>query len=136
VTAADAGGEELDLEAALAALQLNSSDVRVLLRVLVSQLADLLGPRLSVERAGGWLRKSDDIKAIQVALADDVLRAEVQGSSVTCTIAHSSGGIRIRSQQVGMDEWLRTLLGGLRAEAVHSDRARQALENIVIGGSS
>ena len=33
-----------------------------------------------------------------------------------------------------MDDWLRRLLGALQAEAAHSQTARLALENIVIGG--
>jgi hypothetical protein len=33
-----------------------------------------------------------------------------------------------------MDEWITRLLQALRAEATHSDKARMALENIVIGG--
>ena len=39
-----------------------------------------------------------------------------------CTIGHSSGGIRIRSEQVGMDAWLTRLLTTLQAEAAHSEQ--------------
>jgi hypothetical protein len=49
---------------------------------------------------------------------------------------HASGGIRIRSEQVGMDAWLTRLLTILHNEAAHSEQTRLALENIVIGESS
>ena len=131
------GGEDaFDLDMAAASLQANSVDVPMMLKLLVNELSDVLGKRLEVERGGGLLRRSDAIKAVQIAMGEDQLRAEVDGATVRCTIGHSSGGIRIRSSQVDMDEWLRHLLAGLRAEAAHSDRARQALENIVIGGQS
>jgi hypothetical protein len=107
-----------------------------MLRMLVEQLGDALGDRLVVERTKGLLRKSSEIRALQVTFGDDDLRAEVQGSGIRCTVAHSSGGIRIRSSQVEMDEWLKRLLQGLKAEAAHSEVARRALEHIVIGGAN
>jgi hypothetical protein len=102
--------------------------------VLSSQLGDAFGERLRVERRGGLLRKSDEIKAMEVALGGDSYRAEVDSGSLACSVGHSSGGIRIRSEQVQIDEWLRRLLTAVKAEAAHSQAARLALENIVIGG--
>jgi thiamine phosphate synthase YjbQ (UPF0047 family) len=64
------------------------------------------------------------------------MRAQVDGGSVRCSVAHSSGGIRIRSEAVDLDSWLKRLLNALQQEAAHSEGARQALERIVIGGSS
>jgi hypothetical protein len=130
------GDDAFDLDMAAAMLQSNATDVRIMLKLLVTQLSDVLGDRLAVDRAGGLLRKSGDVKSLEVRLDDDVLRAEVHGASVRCSIAHSSGGIRIRSETVDLDAWLRKLLTVLRAEAAHSEVARQALERIVIGGSS
>jgi len=127
--------EAFDFDMAAASLQSNSTDVHIMLKLLVKQLADVLGKRLHFERAGGRLRKSDDIKWVEMAMGDDVLRAEVDGTTVRCSIGHSSGGIRIRNETVSMDEWLKRLLRSLKTEADHSERARIALENIVIGGS-
>jgi len=88
----------------------------------------------TVERRGGLLRRSEEIQTVQVNLGNDVLRAEVDGDSVRCTIGHSSAGIRIRSEQVDMAVWLKRLLGALEAEAAQSEATRQALEKIMIGG--
>lgn len=125
-----------DLEFATASLLGDNKDVHVLLKVLVGQLSDAFGDRLQVERKGGRFRHSDEIRSVQVTLGNEDFRAEVEGASVACTVGHASGGIRIRSERVEMDEWLRRLLGGLQAEAAHSQVARQALEKIVIGGPS
>jgi hypothetical protein len=127
--------DAFDLDMAAAALRANSTDVPMMLKALVGLVGDALGSRLVVERAGGRFRKSDEIKSVQVSMGEDELRAEVDGATVRCTIGHSSGGIRIRSAQVPMDEWLGRLLRGLQAEAAHSEDARVALERIVIGGT-
>jgi hypothetical protein len=122
-----------DLSMAVSQLASNNTDSRIMLKLLVSQLTDVLGNRIAVERAGR-LRKSDEIKSVRVTLGDDTLEAVADGASVRCSIGHSSGGIRIRSEQVGMDVWLTRLLSTLQSEAAHSEQTRLALENIVIGG--
>lgn len=126
--------DAFDLELASTSLLADTKDVGTLLKVLVKQLQGALGDRLKVERKGGLLRKSDEIKSVEAAIGNDVFQAELQHGGVGCTIGHASGGIRIRSEQVDMDQWLRRLLANLQAEAAHSQTARLALENIVIGG--
>ncbi len=128
-------GASFDLSMAVSQLASNSSDLRLMLKLLVGQLSDALGDRISVERAGRF-RKSDEIKSVRISLGDDTLEAIVDGGTVRCTIGHSSGGIRIRSEKVGIDAWLTRLLSTLQSEAASSEQTRQALENIVIGGQS
>ena len=127
--------DAFDLELATTSILGDDRDVRTLLKVLVSQLSGPLGDRLQVERQGGFLRRSDEIKSVRVSIGGEDFEADVQGSGVACLVGHSSGGIRIRSEKVEMDQWLRRLLAELQAEAAHSQAARLALENIVIGGS-
>jgi hypothetical protein len=127
--------EGFDLDLAVSALASNSTDVRIMMKLLVDELASTLGSRLVVERRGR-LRKSEEIKTVQVALGNDVLQAEIDGASVRCTIGHSSGGIRIRSEQVDMNTWLKRLLSALQVEAAQSESTRLALENLMIGGIS
>ena len=103
--------------------------------VLVDQLSDALGSRLKVERAGRF-RKSEEIKSLRIAMGDDQFDAEVDGSTLKCTIGRSSGGIRIRSEKVDVDTWLNRLLTVLKAEAANSQAVRLALENMVIGGNT
>ncbi len=132
----DDRSDAFDLSLAVSSLQSNNTDSRILLKLLVTQLAEVLGSRIRVERAGGRFRKSDEIRSVEINLGDDTLRADVEGAVVRCSIGHASGGIRIRSEQVGMDAWITRLLTMLHNEAAHSEETRVALENIVIGGSS
>jgi hypothetical protein len=126
--------DAFDLELASASILADTHDVRTLLKVLTAQLASALGDRLKVERQGGFLHKSDEIKSVLVPVGSEEFSADIKGGSVNCTIGHASGGIRIRSEQVDMEEWLTRLLKSLQVEATHSQAARLALENIVIGG--
>lgn len=125
--------ESLDLDLLAASLQADGSDVRLLLRALVGRLAGALGDRLTVERSGGLLRRSGEIRRVSVRLGDDTLDAALDGGALSCTVARSSGGIRIRSTTVTMEEWLRRLLGALRLEAASSTATRAALESMMLG---
>jgi hypothetical protein len=129
-------GSAFDLSFAVSTLQANSTDTRIMLKLLVQQLAEVLGERISIDRAGGRFRKSDEIKSVNIVLGNDTLSANVEGASVRCSIGHASGGIRIRSEEVGMDQWLTRLLTTLSSEAAHSEQTRIALEHIVIGDPS
>ena len=124
---------DLDLDMLAASLHADSGDVRILLKALVTRLSGALGTRIQVERAGGFLRKSEEIRRIQIRLGDDDLEVRVEGGGVECTIGRSSGGIRIRNEKVTIDEWLRRLLTALRDEAQSSQATRLALESIVMG---
>jgi hypothetical protein len=125
---------EFDLDLATAALRADSGDVRILLKALSDQLSGALGDRLKLLRSGGRLRRSESIEGIEIALGNDVFSASLSGSSLACSIARLSGGIKIRSEQVGVDEWITRLVVALQEEAVHSQATRVALENIVIKG--
>ena len=92
------GDDAFDLSMAISSLQSNSTDSRIMLKLLVQQLADVLGGRIVVERAGGRFRKSEELKSVQITLGDDTLRADVDGATVRCSIGHASGGIRIRTE--------------------------------------
>ncbi len=126
----------LDLNVAAATLRANSTDVHILLKALCDELAPVLDSRLKIERASGLLRRSNTITSVQIAMSNNVFEATLDGASVRCSVGHVSGGIRIRNEVVTMDGWLVRLLGALKDEAAHSDAARQALEHIVIGGTT
>jgi hypothetical protein len=128
--------DSFDLELAAASLRADQTDVHVLVKVLVDQLADALGDRLRVERAGGRFRRSVQIRSLVIDMGGDQFGAVVEGPTLRCTVGHTSGGIRIRTESVSVDDWIARLLGALQAEAAHSQAARQALEKMVIGGQA
>lgn len=128
--------ESFDLAMTAASLRADAGDVTILIRVLSDHLAEALGPRFVVERAGGLLKRSKEITAIRITLGDDTYEGTVEQGTLRCSIGHTSGGIKIRTEKLEVDEWLDRLLAALKAEADQSLAVRQALENIVIGGST
>jgi hypothetical protein len=130
---ADDGSFDLDLAAA--SLGADGADVQILLRALIERLRDALGERLHVERKGGFLRRSNDIRSVELRVGPDVFAATVDGTDLAVSIGRVSGGIRIRSEASTITEWLRRLLEDLQDEARHSAATRSALEQMVIGGS-
>lgn len=135
VSDAGDGGAELDLDLLASSLHADDGDVRVLLRALVTRLAGALGGRLTVERAGRF-RKGEEIRRVSIHLGDDQFDATVDRGTLECTVSRSSGGIRIRSTRVSIDEWLHRLLGALRDEAATTEATRLALESLVIGNGA
>ncbi|HWD96076.1 MAG TPA: hypothetical protein VG246_06630 [Acidimicrobiales bacterium] len=123
-----------DLSLAAATLRSNSGDTNTLLKALCDELSDTLGERLHIQRAGSRFHKSDAISSVQIALDGNQFEANVEGPVLRCSVGRVSGGIRIRNETVEIDQWIVKLLEALKAEATHSESARQALENIVIGG--
>ena len=103
--------DSYDLALAASSLRSNSSDVHALLKALCAELSDTLGERLHVERAGGRLHKSDAIASVHITLGPDAFEAVIEGS-VACAAPSgtSSGGIRIRSETVDVDQWIVRLL--------------------------
>lgn len=123
----------MDLELATSAILADAHDTKELLRLLARQLAGTLGERVKVERAGGRLRRSEEVKTLSVAVGSEEFLANVERGGVETSIAHSSGGIRIRSDKVTADLWLARLLEELRKEAATNQAARMAIEGLVMG---
>lgn len=125
----------MDLELATTAILADNHDVRALLKLLARQLAGALGERVVVERQGGLLKRSDEVKSLRVSIGGEEFVAEVAKGhgQVSTSIGHDSGGIRIRTEKVGADEWLARLLAELQKEAASNQAARTAIENLVMG---
>lgn len=128
---------QADMQMAAAAWLANNKDVKMMLRVLGKSLQDALGDRVDVAHATGGLlhRQSDEVKSITVRLDQDEYQAAMDGPSVRCSVGRSSGGIRIRNEQLPVELWLTRLLSALQAEAVSNQSAQAALQKVIVGGT-
>jgi hypothetical protein len=128
---------EADMQMAASALLANNKDVKMMLRVLGKSLQDALGDRVDVAHATGGLlhRQTDEVKSITVRLDQDEYQAAMDGPSVRCSVGRSSGGIRIRNEQLPVELWLTRLLSALQAEAVSNQSAQAALQKVIVGGT-
>jgi hypothetical protein len=126
-------GDPMDLELASTAILADAHDTRELLKLLARQLAGTLGERVRVQREGGLLHRSDEVKNLVVTIDNEEFTATADRARVETSICHSSGGIRIRSEKVAADVWLTRLLEALRKEATTNQSARMAIEGLVMG---
>lgn len=133
----ESGDAPADMQMAAAALLADSKDVKMMLRVLARTLQSTLPERVEVTRPTGGLlhRQSEEIKAVTAHLGQDDYVAELEGHGVKCSVGRSSGGIRIRNEEVPVEQWLTRLLDALQVLAVENQSARAALQNVIVGGS-
>jgi hypothetical protein len=124
------------MEMAAAALLSDNRDVKTMLRLLAKTLQSTLGDRVEVTyRTAGILRRpTEEVRTVVVHLDSDDYVADLEGGSVRCSVGRSSGGIRIRNDQVPVEQWLARLLTALKELATRNQNARAALENVIVGG--
>ena len=127
----------MDIELATAALLADNKDVGMMLGVLANSLKESLGPQMEITMSSRGLRRRqpDQIKRMRIRLDQDDYEADFGDGRLTCTVGHTSGNIRIRTEQLPIEQWLSRLLAALQKEAATNQAARAALERVVIGGT-
>jgi hypothetical protein len=82
-------------------------------------------------REGGMFKKDHPVKRITVTAGDDVLEAELHHGSISAQHAHAVRGIRLRTEQLGFDAWLRRLVEVLTRQSASNAAASAALRSLV-----
>jgi len=121
---------------ALSLLAASSSDSKILFRVLARDLSETIGDRVIAERAGRFGKSAEEIVAISINLNPETFGIEQTKTGITCSIAVTSGGVKIRTEHPELAQWVKRLTDALQQEATASESSRQALERLLIGGSS
>jgi hypothetical protein len=127
----------VDMEMAAAALLADNRDVKTMLRLLAKTLRSTLGERVEVTyRTAGILhRPTEEVRTVVVHMDNDDYVADLEGGAVRCSVGRSSGGIRIRNDQLPIEQWLARLLSALKELATRNQSARAALESVIVGGA-
>jgi hypothetical protein len=131
-----------DLEVLASELRRHSGDLSLYAGFLLSTLSSALPAELvEVERKGsllGRLRGAQaPVVAATVRLGDQsfTLRRERVGAPAVATIRHESGGIALRTETVGLDEWSHRLAAALGAYADRHAGAAEALRRFTLPGA-
>jgi hypothetical protein len=122
-----------DIDVLAASLRADSSDVGVFVEGLASKLEALLPGRVKVQRSKRGMFGPKLVR--RIALDADGRRLELlrgDGDVIETNLAKISGGIVLKTEQVGTGEWLITLGEVLRTEAERSEQTRQALERLLL----
>lgn len=130
-----------DLEVLATELRRHSGDLSLYAGFLLTTLTSALpAEMIEVERKGsllGRLRGAESpVVAVTVRLGDQgfTLRRDAVGRPPQATVRHESGGIALRTETVGLDEWSRRLAAALGTYAERNAAAAEALSRFTLPG--
>jgi hypothetical protein len=130
-----------DLEVLATELRRHSGDLSLYAGFLLTTLSSALPAEMvQVERRGrllGRLRGAEaPVVAVTVRLGDlgFTLRRDAIGKAAAASVRHESGGIALRTDTVGLDEWSRRLATALGAYAQQNAAAAEALSRFTLPG--
>ena len=121
----------VDIDLLAASLRADGADLSTFTEALATKLTQAL-PGATQVRRGGLLGRGA-VQAIAVDAGGERLELHVRRGSIETVSSRVSGGITLKTEPVGTDEWLNRLSGALAAEAQRSQITRQALERLLYG---
>jgi hypothetical protein len=126
-------GAAFDLDLLAASLRADSSDVGTFVEGLASKLETVLPAHIKVERRRRGLMGPKLVRRLAVESAGERIElVRDEGDTVELRRARLSGGIVLKSETLGSEEWIAALSEVLTAEAQRSEQTRRALERLLM----
>jgi hypothetical protein len=122
--------DELSFDLVAASLRADTTDIRAFTSALAVKLQEAVPDRVQVRRQGMLGR--GEIRDIGVKLSDHLWRITVDHGSLIATRDKEVGGIVLKHEQIGLDEWVDQVSRELTELARQSETARLALERMLI----
>ena len=114
-----------------ASLRADSADLRVFVESLAAKLDQSFPGRCRVRRAG--MLGKGSVRQISVELGDGRYELTHDDGRISARRSSVVRGIALKSDELGLDEWIDSLAAEVVAEADRSERGRLALEKLVGG---
>ena len=99
---------------------------------LAVKLEDAVPGRVHVYRWRGGFRKPKQVQRIVLDAGDTRLELRLAAGAIETSCSRMSGGIVLKNEVIGTDEWLAILSDALAAEARRSETTRKALERLLL----
>jgi hypothetical protein len=130
--ATDGSGPDIDL--LLASLRAGAADAHLFLQALDAKLEGALPGQVTVERHGGLFSRAHPVKTIALELGEHRYRiAEAGHGRPRAQRTRVVRGIALKTDELSVEEWLSSLAHELSDLAQSSERAREALERLLLG---
>jgi hypothetical protein len=123
----------LDIDLVTASLRADAGDVGAFVEALAVKLEEAVPGAVRVERRREGLFGPKLVRRIALDAGGRRLELRAGAGSVQTYCSRLSGGIVIKSEELGTDEWLRALGEALAVQAENSQTTRQALERLLNG---
>lgn len=131
--AAEEHSSPVDIDLLAASLRADASDLGAFVEALAVKLEDAVPGAVTVERRRDGLLGPRRVRRIALDAGGVRLELLSGGGELQTFCSRTSGGIVLRRERVGTDEWLRALGEALAAAAADSMQTRQALERLLHG---
>ncbi len=125
----DPAGIGFDMLAA--SLRADASELGTFLNVLGHKLLDALPGQVTCVREKKRFRDTDRIRKIEVNLEDRRFELEEAGGRLVAMVSHVVRGMRLKSDEVGIDEWIDSLSRKLAEAAARSAKSRDAIASLL-----
>jgi hypothetical protein len=129
--ATDDADTALDIDLLAASLRADSSDLRAFVEALAVKLEEAVPAAVSVQRRREGMFGPKLVQRITLDAGDQRLELRAQGAAIQTRCARLSGGIVLKSDELGTDAWLEALGQALLVEAQRSQITRQALQRLL-----
>jgi hypothetical protein len=120
-----------DLDLLAASLRADASDLDAFVEGLAAKLEDAMPGQAKVYRWRGRLLGPRRVQKVVVDAGDRRLELRVSNGTIETSCSRLSGGIVLKREELGIDEWIGALSEAVAAEAERSTAARQALERLL-----
>jgi hypothetical protein len=127
----DAADADLDIDLLAASLRADASDLNAYTEALAVKLEETLPRGVRIDRGRQGLFGPKRVRTISVDADGERLTLQADGDRVTTTSARVSGGIVLKTEPIGFDQWVDALSRNLAAQARESQATRQALPRLL-----
>jgi hypothetical protein len=121
-----------DFDLIAASLRADMTDLDAFFEGLAAKLEAAVPQAVRITRAKLGFRGPKVVAAITIMTGPVSLELKRAGAQLQATKARVSGGIVLKTEQLDVEEWLTELTGALKALAGASERARLALERVLL----
>jgi hypothetical protein len=132
---ADDYEQALQVDVIACSLQMDKSESGDLLEFLAAKLSAALPDDTEITR-GGWILSSKrPVVDLTIKLGEQgfqMLR-EKRGGSLTARQMKIVRGVVLKTEEVGVEQWVQNLAAALSHQAEKNNQTRQALQKFVIG---
>ncbi len=123
--------EAPNLDLVAASLRADAADLRVFVESLAAKLEQSFPGRCRVRRAG--MLGKGSVRQISVELGDGRYELTHDDGRISARRSSVVRGITLKSDELGLDEWIDSLAAEVVAEADRSEHGRLALEKLLSG---
>ncbi|MDE3229061.1 MAG: hypothetical protein KGO05_04200 [Chloroflexota bacterium] len=115
-----------------ASLRADAADAVAFLEALATKLGGALPQRTQVEREGGIFNRAHHVRRIAVRLGEwEYALAAEPGGSLAASRTHAVRGITLKSEPMGLEDWLAELSAELADLAQSSQQDGAALRRLL-----